>query len=72
MCQFVDNMKVRTGIWDSTPHERVFIEQKEHELMHITRGEVTFSDNAGREEAHSPGKTFLIRKGVFFDALSVK
>ena len=59
-----DDISVRAGVWDSTPYERVFIEQKEHELMHITQGEVTFSDSDGREEVYTAGETFLVPKGV--------
>ena len=59
-----DDIKVRAGVWDSTPYERVFIDQKEHELMHITQGEVTFSDGDGRNEVYSAGETFLVPKGV--------
>lgn len=62
--QVRDDIRVRAGVWDSTPYERVFIEQKEHELMHITRGEVTFSDSEGREDVYSAGETFLVPKGV--------
>lgn len=59
-----DDIKVRAGVWDSTPYERVFIEQKEHELMHITQGDVTFSDSEGRNEVYTAGETFLVPKGV--------
>lgn len=59
-----DDIKVRAGVWDSTPYERIILEQKEHELMHITQGEVTFSDDGGREEIYSAGETFLVPKGV--------
>jgi uncharacterized cupin superfamily protein len=59
-----DDIRVRAGVWDSTPYERVFIEQAEHELMHITEGRVTFSDSDGREEVYSVGETFLVPKGV--------
>ncbi len=59
-----DDIKVRAGLWDSTPYERVFIEQQEHELMHITQGEVTFSDSDGHEAHYSVGETFLVPKGV--------
>ncbi|HNP62670.1 MAG TPA: cupin domain-containing protein [Woeseiaceae bacterium] len=59
-----DDIRVRAGVWDSTPYERVYLEQKEHELMHITQGEVTFSDNEGRDEVYSVGDTFLVPKGV--------
>ncbi len=59
-----DDIIVRAGVWDSTPYERVFIEQKEHELMHITQGQVTFSDSEGHEALYSPGETFLVPKGV--------
>lgn len=59
-----DDISVRAGVWDSTPYERVLIRQKEHELMHITQGEVTFSDSEGRNEVYSVGETFLVPKGV--------
>lgn len=59
-----DDIKVRAGVWDSTPYERISLEQKEHELMHITQGEVVFSDGNGREEVYSVGETFLVPKGV--------
>lgn len=59
-----DDIKVRAGLWDSTPYERVFIEQQEHELMHITQGEVTFSDSKGHEAQYGVGETFLVPKGV--------
>ena len=62
--QVRDDIKVRAGVWDSTPYERVFIEQQEHELMHITQGKVTFSDSDGHEDVYSAGETFLVPKGV--------
>lgn len=58
------DIAVRAGIWDSTPYERIVVEQREHELMHITRGQVAFSDGEGREELYSEGETFLVPKGV--------
>ena len=62
--QVRDDIRVRAGVWDSTPYERVLMEQKEHELMHITKGEVTFSDGEGRKEVYGVGETFLVPKGT--------
>jgi len=59
-----DDIKVRAGLWDSTPYQRIFIEQQEHELMHITEGSVTFSDSDGHVAEYSAGETFLVPKGV--------
>ena len=59
-----DDIAVRAGLWDSTPYEREFVQQKEHELMHITKGSVVFSDSVGRNEVYTEGETFLVPKGV--------
>lgn len=57
-------MRLRAGIWDSTPYRRVSRPHRVNELMHILAGSVTLTGEDGRPVRIGAGETVFVPSGV--------
>lgn len=57
-------MRLRAGIWDSTPYRRVSRPHRVNELMHILAGSVTLTGADGRPVRVGAGETVFVPHGA--------
>ncbi|WP_186420567.1 cupin domain-containing protein [Bosea sp. CS1GBMeth4] len=57
-------MRLRAGIWDSTPYRRVSRPHRVNELMHVLAGSVTLTGADGRPVRIGAGETVFVPHGV--------
>lgn len=59
-----EDIKVRVGIWDSTPYTRKEIPHRLNELMYLLEGSVTLTDKAGTPHVFNQGDIVFVPKGT--------
>jgi uncharacterized cupin superfamily protein len=52
------------GVWDTTGYHRKLINFPRHELMHLLKGSVTFTDDKGATQTFKKGDTFFVPLGT--------
>lgn len=52
------------GVWDTTAYTRKLIDFPRHELMHIMKGSVTFTDAEGDKHVFKAGDTLFVPLGT--------
>jgi uncharacterized cupin superfamily protein len=57
-------LRLRAGIWDSTPYRRILRPQPVNELMHILVGSVTLTGEDGRPVRIGAGETVFVASGT--------
>lgn len=59
-----EGLRLRAGIWDSTPYRRVLRPQPVNELMHILAGSVTLTAADGRPVRIAAGESVFVAQGT--------
>lgn len=57
-------LRLRAGIWDSTPYRRILRPQPVNELMHILAGSVTLTGVDGRPVRLAAGESVFVAQGT--------
>ncbi len=57
-------LRLRAGIWDSTPYRRILRPQPVNELMHILAGSVTLTGVDGRPIRLAAGESVFVAQGT--------
>lgn len=57
-------LRLRAGIWDSTPYRRILRPQPVNELMHILVGSVTLTGADGRPVRIAAGESVFVAQGT--------
>jgi uncharacterized cupin superfamily protein len=57
-------LRLRAGIWDSTPYRRILRPQPVNELMHILIGSVTLTGEDGRPVRIAAGESVFVAQGT--------
>lgn len=57
-------LRLRAGIWDSTPYRRILRPQPVNELMHILTGSVTLTGVDGRAVRVAAGESVFVAQGT--------